>query len=270
MNASTKLFLDEFRRLLAEQTAHLDRRFADRAASVAPTAAPSAAASVTTAPTSSTAASPTPAPIPSTATLRSYFDPLVASDLEFDGAIDRDRAAVDQLERACVVGPSAEYALFRTPSVIVHPVFHHDLAPPHQATATRLHLVRPDVVPEALRVNNNRRVGGSNRGRKGGSGVGEEEQSTGTKRRGISITWEGGSYIVHTLLRLPLRYIYAAPASSRTHLPSGLTHDATLGRRSAHFWSWAELDDPSLLGPSPCLKSFPGQRPLPDGAQVRC
>ena len=52
MNASTKLFLDEFRRLLAEQTAHLDRRFADRAASVAPTAAPSAAASVTTAPTS--------------------------------------------------------------------------------------------------------------------------------------------------------------------------------------------------------------------------
>jgi hypothetical protein len=65
MNPSTKLLLDEMRRLFAEQNAWLDRRFAEQNASIAPTPAPSAtAASVTTAPALSATTSVTPAPAP--------------------------------------------------------------------------------------------------------------------------------------------------------------------------------------------------------------
>ena len=69
----------------------------------------------------------------------------------------------------------------------------------------------------------------------------------------------------HAHTRRPLGH-----SGPRTPTSHRLTHDATLGQRSVHSWTWAALGEPSFPGPSSCLQSLPGPRSLPVGAQVQC
>ena len=116
-------------------------------------------------------------------------------------------------------------------------------------------------------VNSNRREGEAIR-----IGREESEFGKGSKAQGrarMNLDYLGRRFIQCSYPCLFLYATYKPNGDSRTHMTHRLTHDATLARRSAHSWTWAELGDPSFPGPSSCLRSLPDQRLLPVGAQAQ-
>ena len=79
----------------------------------------------------------------------------------------------------------------------------------------------------------------------------------------LSSTRHISRMVTHAHTRRPLGH-----SRPRTPTSHRLTHDATLGRRSIHSYTWAALGDPSFPGPS-CLRSLPDQRLLPVAAQAQ-